>query len=434
MGKCKVVHIGVFFDGTGNHKEKDKPLEKMSNIAKLSDLYRTGYLDDFSNESCDHYGEMIYKTGVGTAGGTDTVTGGGAGSGGAKRINEVIDKLVFLLDINGQYPAVLVENGAGYRERIIDVFGFSRGAAMARDFINTFYTRNKKLYKLTKIRFNFVGLYDTVGSFGVAGNDINYKPKKEYESEVSESLFTEHVNDERFEPYNFHMAMKSADKIVHMIASDEVRKNFPLSNIAGSGHTEWTYGGVHSDIGGGYLPEETEPHSYIIGKFNSVDNAKKAAQESKQNDPLWNISINTHQESRGGNSSYSVWASKKRPVTNELTHITLHRMHEIALNHAVPFHPMSTFIPSCMIEYDSHTKADPSSAMSYPNIQTLREKYFHHSARDQDDFDTHRSAADIGEFIGNVSLYDKEHKVKREVYNNVASKAILPLQPDEPKA
>ena len=131
MGKCKVVHIGVFFDGTGNHKEKDKLLGKMSNIAKLSDLYRTGKLDDFSNESCDHYGEMIYKTGVGTAGGMDTATGGGAGSGGAKKINEVIDKLVFLLKVNGKYPAVLVENGAGYRERIIDVFGFSRGAAMA---------------------------------------------------------------------------------------------------------------------------------------------------------------------------------------------------------------------------------------------------------------------------------------------------------------
>lgn len=432
MGKCKVVHIGVFFDGTGNHKEKDKPLGKMSNIAKLSDLYRTGYLDDFSSESCDHYGEMIYKTGVGTAGGMDTATGGGAGSGGAKKINEVIDKLVELLKDEGKYPAVLVENGAGYRERIINVFGFSRGAAMARDFINTFNDRNREFFGLTKIRINFVGLYDTVGSFGVAGNDINYKPKDP--TKDSESLFSEHEKDDAFEEYNFHLAMKSADKIIHMIASDEVRKNFPLSSIEGSGHTEWKYGGVHSDIGGGYLPEEIEPHSYRIGKFNSMAKAKEIAQESKQNDPSWNISINTYQEARGGQSTYHVLASKKRPVTNELTHITLHRMHELALNQIVPFDPINTNMPLSMMEYDNHTKIDPSGAMSYPNIQTLREKYFHHSARDQDDFDTHRAADGIGAWVGNVSLYDKEHKVKREVYGNVASKAVLPLQLNESKA
>lgn len=430
MTKCKVVHIGVFFDGTGNNKDKDKPLEKMSNIAKLSDLYVQGEIKNLSNKSCDHYGYMIYKDGVGTAGGMDTATGGGAGSGGALRINEVITELVKLLKDGGAYPAVLVEGGAGYRERIIDVFGFSRGAAMARDFINTFNTRNNKKFKLKKIRFNFVGLYDTVGSFGVAGNDINYKPKDP--TKDSESLFSEHAKDNTFEEYNFHLTMKSADKIVHMIASDEVRKNFPLSSIEGSGHTEWTYGGVHSDIGGGYLPEEVEPHWYRIGKFNSIAKAREASQEAKKKDPSWKISISTDQTPRGVITSYRVNASKKRPVTNELTHITFHRMHEMALNHTftVPLDPISTPMPSCMMEYDSHTKTNPSSAMSYSNVQILREKYFHHSARDQDDHDTHRAADGIGEFMGNDSRYDKEHSVKREVYKNIASKAIAPLQKD----
>lgn len=426
MAKCKVVHIGVFFDGTGNNKDKDKPLGKMSNIAKLSDLYRTGHLDGFSNESCDHYGEMIYKAGVGTGGGTDTITGGGAGSGGAKKINEAINEVVKLLDDKGKYPAVLVENGAGYRERIIDVFGFSRGAAMARDFINTFNTRNKLIFGLTKIRFNFVGLYDTVGSFGVAGNDINYKPKDP--TKESESLLSEHDNDEHFELYNFHMAMKSAEKIIHMVASDEVRKNFPLSSIEGSGHTEWMYGGVHSDIGGGYLPEEIEPHSYRIGKFNSITKAKETAQEAKKKDPSWDISISADQTPKGIVTSYRVVATKERMVTNELTHITLHRMHEMALNHTVPFHPANASVPSCMMEYDNHTKTDPSTAMSYPNIQILRENYFHHSARDQDELDTHRDAAGFADFVGNTSRYDEERKVKREIYPNTASKAILPIK------
>jgi hypothetical protein len=39
---CRVYRIGVFFDGTGNTKKPDSSKGKMSNIAKLSDLYREG--------------------------------------------------------------------------------------------------------------------------------------------------------------------------------------------------------------------------------------------------------------------------------------------------------------------------------------------------------------------------------------------------------
>lgn len=428
MAKCKVVHIGVFFDGTGNDKDKDRALGKMSNIAKLSDLYIHGKeISDYSNEQCDHYGHMIYKNGVGTSGGIDTVRGGGAGSGGAKRINEVIEKLVKLLKDEGKYPALSVENGSGYRERIIDVFGFSRGAAMARDFINTFNQRNGDYFTVKKVRFNFVGLYDTVGSFGVSGNDINYKPKDP--TKDSESVFSENEKNDRFEEYNFHLTMKSAEKIVHMIASHEVRKNFPLSSIEGSGHTEWMYGGVHSDIGGGYLPNEVEPHSYRIGKFNTKAEAIKASEEAKKN-PSWDISISTEQTPRGGAVSYRVNASRERNVTNDLTHITFHRMHEMACECIVPLLPIDTSMPECMKEYDSHTKNNPSNAMSYENIEALREKYFHHSARDQDDRDTYRDASGMGEFVGNKTRYNKEDKSEREVYKNTASKAIPPLQKD----
>jgi hypothetical protein len=42
MAKCKKVHIGIFFDGTGNNKTNDKESSSQSNIAKLSDLYIHG--------------------------------------------------------------------------------------------------------------------------------------------------------------------------------------------------------------------------------------------------------------------------------------------------------------------------------------------------------------------------------------------------------
>lgn len=176
MPKCKKIHIGVFFDGTGNHKDNDRPLGKMSNIAKLSDLYIHGKIANWSNEACDHFGYMIYKVGVGTAGGMDTATGGGAGSGGAKRINEVIDQLKGLLGKGGVYQHLEHDKDNGFMERIINVFGFSRGAALARDFVNTLYTRNKNLFKFKGITVNYIGVYDTVGSFGKAGDDINFKP------------------------------------------------------------------------------------------------------------------------------------------------------------------------------------------------------------------------------------------------------------------
>ena len=35
---CETLRIGVFFDGTGNTRERDKPKGRESNIAKLSEL------------------------------------------------------------------------------------------------------------------------------------------------------------------------------------------------------------------------------------------------------------------------------------------------------------------------------------------------------------------------------------------------------------
>ncbi|MCK9338261.1 MAG: DUF2235 domain-containing protein, partial [Arcobacteraceae bacterium] len=82
---CKVLHIGVFFDGTGNNKINDTKTNSLSNIAKLSDMYR----DDIwtNSQGIEHKSIMIYKEGVGTRkdeNSLDLASGGG----GAKRINE----------------------------------------------------------------------------------------------------------------------------------------------------------------------------------------------------------------------------------------------------------------------------------------------------------------------------------------------------------
>lgn len=110
MAKCKVAHIGVFFDGTGNNMYRDRATCP-SNIARLYELYKKGKISEWSDASCDHYADKIYKIGVGTEGGNlDAMLGGGAGNGGAKRINEAINTLYGLLteEDGGMYS---IKNG-----------------------------------------------------------------------------------------------------------------------------------------------------------------------------------------------------------------------------------------------------------------------------------------------------------------------------------
>jgi hypothetical protein len=130
----------------------------------------------------------------------------------------------------------------------LDVFGFSRGAAAARHFVNVIDKKadhplaqaiaNSPNIRLKAgfdwasrddVRFTFVGLFDTVVS--------SYNPN-----------------------VNVQLKADCAERVVHLTALDEVRKYFPLSRItedaAGASipahFTELALPGAHSDIGGGY--------------------------------------------------------------------------------------------------------------------------------------------------------------------------------------
>ena len=131
---------------------------------------------------------------------------------------------------------------------VFDVFGFSRGAAAARHFVNVIDQKSDHplVQAITKtpairlkagfdwasrddVRIAFVGLFDTV-----------------------ESSFNPRVN--------IHLHADSAERVVHLTAQDEVRKHFPLSRITRDAvgstipahFTELALPGAHSDIGGGY--------------------------------------------------------------------------------------------------------------------------------------------------------------------------------------
>lgn len=280
------ILIGVFFDGTMNNrkntqsrvahekKERGETLtteeeEAEKNFISADDK-DTSYYNDESNVSRSepYYDKepeeklikaSVYIDGIGTDEyeGDSPKIGGGLGMGptgviakvlkGCKEAVEEINKNIKGKKINRIH---------------IDTFGFSRGAAAARNFVHE-VTKKKGAVKqviaagqgqaviiyyevdygalgehfgesfLEEVRLplciRFVGLYDTVASYGV-----------------------KHSNDTR----DLHLnAISKAHNILQLAAADEHRVNFRLTNInsAGSRGTEKFLPGVHSDIGGSYV-------------------------------------------------------------------------------------------------------------------------------------------------------------------------------------
>lgn len=268
-----VVNISIFFDGTGNNKEVDEPLLRWSNPARI---WRATQL--LVGENSSNY--AIYIAGVGTpfnGSATDwmdqkmmslqdtEVLGLGSGAGGTRRMDygevrvnarlrTVLSKSAAKLNISlSPYiekgkPANIKAlanalEGHGLITIInLSIFGFSRGAALARAFSNEMARQSTRgsdgvlRYNGVPIRFNFMGLFDTVASFGVAARNVDM-PFDEKDLVVSPVV----------------------DRCVHYIAAHELRFSFPVDLIRKDGKlmpnwTETAYPGAHSDVGGGYEP------------------------------------------------------------------------------------------------------------------------------------------------------------------------------------
>ncbi|PJJ62955.1 phospholipase effector Tle1 domain-containing protein [Chryseobacterium geocarposphaerae] len=109
---------------------------------------------------------------------------------------------------------------------------------------------------VNQIQFNFVGLYDTVASYG-ANHRGNW-----FVANDSVQLGLNAVQHGAF---------------IFQIASDnEFRENFSLTNIKDSGikGLQITLPGVHSDIGGGYVNGEEE-NVLIYEQYNSAENCER---------------------------------------------------------------------------------------------------------------------------------------------------------------
>ena len=199
------------FDGTGQRDDNpDLEDARDTNVARFFFAYRPSDSDLPIDDRRNHY-----QRGVGSAGLLRKALGTVTGFGGRTFVRRALDKL-----------KDNIERG----DTTIDVIGFSRGAALALDFVNEIAKGKAKLEDGTIPTVRFLGLFDCVPSFGVPISPLNIGWDLDLPSNV--------------------------EKCFHALALDERRGNFHLHRPKASGVpqagrlTEVWFRGVHSDIGG----------------------------------------------------------------------------------------------------------------------------------------------------------------------------------------
>ncbi|RLM18964.1 hypothetical protein BIY29_17510 [Brenneria alni] len=289
--QINVLRVGVFFDGTGNNTNNaesglkkvekwlaetcsdpaqreeelrscqmgllpvgDSAANDITNVGKLYEQYIVGaktlsahsYISGIgTRDPVAREGDMEYLS-------DDILTKGldldfaGENTSIVGKVNQACEKSI-VQAIDDDLKEILPTIDCIHRI-VFDVFGFSRGAAAARHFVNVIDQRadhplvravaNTESIRLKAgfdwgsredVRIAFVGLFDTVKS--------SYYPG-----------------------VNIRLQDDSAERVVHLTALDEVRKHFPLSRITPTAigtsipphFTELALPGAHSDIGGGY--------------------------------------------------------------------------------------------------------------------------------------------------------------------------------------
>ncbi|TVO31343.1 hypothetical protein FOF44_18040, partial [Vibrio algivorus] len=294
--------IGVFFDGTGQNAKNDEYKEthgdkSRTNIARLFDAYplTPGKTD------------KIYVSGVGTVDmeqfDPSVIDEGKDESGLAQalgvELTNLLGRQATWLDSNPEIKALLndderaklIKSSALYKWQSLikqlndiltslvqsdnysdithiqfDVFGFSRGAALARHFVNAAL---KGIPDYDKPRNGDDGLGITPNLLGTESSDA-FNPNQGYEVDSSKAVSVRFVGlfdtvGSFYLPGNqdngqFKLALEPdcAQTIVQLTAHHEYRHNFPLTSLAKgnaplpTNFYQEVFPGAHSDVGGGY--------------------------------------------------------------------------------------------------------------------------------------------------------------------------------------
>lgn len=386
------ITIGVYFDGTQNNRKNtqarigEQGAEGTKAYNKHSDKETDSYENDLSNiarmeiyyiKDDSKYISKVYVEGIGTEdlkADIDDVTNHrgvayGAGSTGVrakvkKGCGLTVDKVVGLSGDNDIDILTL------------DVFGFSRGAAAARNFVyevtkekykaivktvmvrktnnhrekpteekrkfddeGNETTRNEfpkwghlgilleeKKIKVNRVNVRFVGLYDTVSSYDPISTEIDAYPN--FDNDVEEL----HLNEMgRFN----EMKIRKAKKIIQLAAADEHRENFMLTRVGLAGGIDYFLPGVHSDVGGCYTHNMSELDRQIM----DLDNTLGDGLSDDDYDKILNNDLNNlisqgwfkEREVVRPNSWHETKINRKK-ISNKYSFVTLHILAEIVNN------------------------------------------------------------------------------------------------------
>ncbi|EJM20869.1 Rhs element Vgr protein [Pseudomonas sp. GM18] len=446
------LRIGVFFDGTGNNKansetvaacyapdanlaEAAEEIQKhcaaygydgngsspdnsygndVSNIVRLYKLYEDR-VDETLLPKATKTSIAIYVDGIGTtSGGEDSLYSQATGLGETGVVARVEQSPTLIMEqirrLDEKNPGVKID-------RIeFDIFGFSRGAAAARHFANEVLQGEHNIlakslptgspvlsskfnWRLkTDVTINFIGLFDTVAAIANPG------------------LFDFSGANSRNPYVNLKLPDDCANKVVHLVARDEVRENFALNSL---GDADLILPGVHSDLGGGYLPRAKE--KLLLGKpvtstvSQSMAPNRSAAFLSAEKEVFaWYEKGVIDFDGPGNELKVALWerplpqskgqgesntdpqkkvfaaAAIERPVRGELSLVYLRIMRELAVRHDVPFDLIDANDPKLALPSDLEPIHKKLQAYAFGDTKTegltveeralLRSRYIHISA------------------------------------------------------
>jgi type VI secretion system secreted protein VgrG len=440
-----VLHLGLFFDGTGNNLANSETVagcyavnfemstemgedirqhcaaygydgrgntpdnsygNDVSNVARLYELYRDDTLERLPPGAEEAY-LKVYVEGIGTRSGeSDSLYGQGTGEGATGvvgRVKEMPALASMQLDrFRGTNPHAKI------RRIEIDLFGFSRGAASARHCANDllkgassllagslpsgspllaggFAWRHRRDFAL-----NFIGLFDTVAGI------------------VSPARLDLSPHNARNPGVDLRLAPGIARKVIHLVADDEYRHNFSLTQA----EQDIVLPGAHSDIGGGYLPLARE--KLLLSKPDSsveivlLAHERSAAfvrtrQRLNQEARRWQAFLppegldivtwagKTRPRTRDSPAEKRVYAaiSGEREVRGELSLVYLRIMRELAVRAGVAFDPIDpndkrTALPVELQPIAAKLQAfalrEDFTPLTGEEIALLRRRYIHLSA------------------------------------------------------
>ncbi|MCY1357199.1 hypothetical protein D9M69_436840 [compost metagenome] len=374
-----------------------------SNVALLFDLYSDNSISPMDVDATTGY-VKAYIEGIGTTSGDDdsiiTQISGTGATGVVSRVQQSPAILQARLDEFTQAnPGICV------RSVEFDIFGFSRGAAAARHFANEVLKPNGGVlagalqpgrYGLWEgfdwsadVRNNFIGLFDTVAAISAPLRG-DFSPANDLNPEV-----------------NLYLPADCARKVVQLSARDERRWNFALNSVAPE-HQEIALPGAHSDIGGGYPPQMeeklllTEPKYVVITRNRPLEHSSawrqaeadvRALEErglpgkGRMQATCWAIANPQHE--RDSDSERAVVAvAIQRTVYGDLSRVALRAMHELAVQHDVPFDVIDDKDLRFLLPSDLQSiaekiltcvQAGPATLTRQDN-QLLQSRYIHLSA------------------------------------------------------